>query len=86
MSSAREPEGPQLKKLLATLEHTSSFRYIFETAEYASSLVSTPTWWIQARDRPIDLANHRRAAAEGDRVEGRSGGLGGLGLVGGKGR
>jgi hypothetical protein len=48
-------------------------------AEYVNSLVSTPTWSIQACDRPIDLAPHRRAAAEGDRVEGRSGGLGWVG-------
>jgi hypothetical protein len=50
----------------------------------ATTVVSTPTWSIQVRDRPIDLAHHRRVAAGGDRVGGfRVGGVGGVGGGGG---
>jgi hypothetical protein len=47
-----------------------------KAVEYVSLQVSTPTCQIQARDRPIDPAHHRRVAAGWDRVGGRSGGLG----------
>jgi hypothetical protein len=37
-----------------------------KAVEYVSLQVSTPTCQIQARDRPIDPAHHRRVAAGWD--------------------
>jgi hypothetical protein len=49
--------------------------YLSLAVEYVSLQVSTPTCETQARNRRINPAHHRRVAAGGDRVGGRSGGL-----------